>query len=68
VAEASFRSCPFSFFSFSIFFLDGFVIGVFRFLNKGIGMKLTGKLFNSGDDARSGPIHGVTDDRVTADL
>jgi len=50
----------FSFFSFSIFSLMVLSLG-FSVFSQRHRDEADGKLFNSGDDARSGPIHGVTD-------
>src|SRR5205807_3207945 len=53
-------------FFFIHFLLGRFLVEVFRFFNKGFGMKLPRKLFNCGDDARGRPVHSVTNHGVAA--
>lgn len=48
-----------------IFLLDLFFVA-FRFFSESIGVKLPGKIFDSGDDPRGGAINGITDYRDAA--
>lgn len=48
-----------------IFLLYLFFVA-FRFFSEGVGVKLLGKIFDSGDNPRGGPIYGITDYRNAA--
>ncbi len=42
------------------------LFAILRFFNEGVWVELARKIFDCGDDARGGPVHGVADRRVTA--